>query len=85
MSKPMKRNLDDVLLTEAAVAAYEEFALRVAQVLAATYGASLQIPDEQCEEMESGSLRIFVTLPNGTESSMEIPKGDWAWNPSAVN
>ena len=37
------------------------------------------IPDEQGRVEDDGSLTIFVSLPDGGEVSMTVPKEQWTW------
>ena len=76
----MKNNLDNVLLSPAAVAAWQQVAAKMAMVLKELGDTkAAEIPNEDCEELPDGSLRIFVRLPNGIEASLTVPPDDWAW------
>jgi len=71
--------LDKTLLTPGAVKSWQELALREAQD--SGYGPE-QIPDEQAEVQNDGSLLIFCDLPD-RRVSMQVPPGEWAWVPES--
>ncbi len=37
------------------------------------------IPGEQFRELPNGDGEIFVTMPDGIEIKMLVPKGHWGW------
>lgn len=84
-----KRDLDDVLLTPAAVEAWAAVVARILPSLLTSGLRPQQIPTEEAEELGDGSLRIFVTVPTpggGTiEPELIVPAGHWAWRPGLVN
>ncbi|QQR78563.1 MAG: hypothetical protein IPJ68_05855 [Candidatus Moraniibacteriota bacterium] len=72
-------DLGDVLISPATHAAWLGFAERVTQALGALGVTDpSQIPDEQGRINSDGSLKIFVTLPNG-EVSKTVPKEYWGY------
>ncbi len=80
----MKKNkiddLDLVLLTPAVVRAWVlEVVPRAMSLLAAAGVSPDSIPDERGRVEADGSLTIYVALPGGTEVSMSVPAGQWAW------
>jgi hypothetical protein len=43
------------------------------------------IPDEDCEPLENGKLRIFCQLATGEIiAEMAVPAGEWAWSKTGV-
>ena len=76
-------NLDDVVLSPATVAAWQEIAKRVARALAEiarVRGTTFAIPDERGRVNDDGSLTIFISVPGViTEAFMDVPAGEWAW------
>ncbi len=75
-------DLDAVALTPAAVAAYCDFAERVARALSlgGIVSDAADLPDERAKVGGDGSLTVYVTLPEGKgEVSMTIPSGQWGW------
>jgi hypothetical protein len=77
--------LNDVLLTKAAVASWAEMTRRLAPLTAQIVASGATIPDEECEELEGGVLRIFVKISEDMEMSMEVPPGQWAYRPGVKN
>lgn len=69
--------LKDVLLSAEAFRAWEVRAQQTAQELKDSGLRKEQIPDEQVRLGTEGTLVIFVSLPDGSEVSLEVPKGHW--------
>lgn len=89
MSNPMMRDLDDVLLSPAAVDGWSAVVAATMPALVATGVLPDQIPTEQAEELPDGSLRIFVRVPTpggGTvEPELIVPAGQWTWRTELKN
>ncbi len=83
MAQP--RSLDDILLTIPAAAAWHEMCRKAAPIIGPLIASGAHIPDEECEEVEGGALRIFVKMPGGIEISMIVPPGQWAFRPEINN
>ncbi len=76
----MEIDLDDVLLSEVAVAAWQELARRVveAMLVADIVIDTQSIPDERTRVETDGSLTIYVVVPGLGEVSMTILPEQWA-------
>jgi hypothetical protein len=72
---PTPVDLDRVLLTRGAVAAWSEAARRIAPFLA----REPAIPDEQAELADDGWLVVFVAIGARRLLELRIPPGEWAW------
>ncbi len=80
---------EDVVITAAALVAWQEIAQRIGPWLAAI-GADpeeMAAVEEQLELLDDGeTLRLYAQLPQGLgEVSLNIPAGHWAWAPNATN
>jgi hypothetical protein len=78
-----------VVITPDAYAAWQEIAQRIAPWLMAI-GVSLdevRTMEEQLELLDDGeTLRLYALLPgNRGEVSLNIPREQWAWAPTATN
>lgn len=72
-------DLDKVLFSEEAVAAWMSIVPRVALAFQAVGICPEEIPDEQARIESDGSLTIFMEIPGGRgEVSLTIPPGAWA-------
>ena len=82
---PQEIDLDDVGLSPAAVAAWQEMAGRVGDVLrqisAMRGGERFAIPDERARVENDGTLTIYVSIPGIAEIAMTVPVGQWSRNP----
>lgn len=79
-------DLDDVVLSAVAVAAWQEMAGRIgralAQISAMRGGEKFTIPDERARIEDDGTLTIYVSIPGVLpEVSMVVPVGHWSRNP----
>jgi len=76
-------NLDAIMLSPAAVAAWQKVAQRLAPALreiSEKRGDALDIPDEQGRVNDDGSLTIFVEIPGvDMNISLEVPASQWAY------
>jgi hypothetical protein len=71
-----KIDLSLVLLSPAAVAAWQETAKRAALVAAALEIPASSIPIEQAGILRNGSLKIYIVIDN-VEVSMIVPPEQW--------
>lgn len=79
----MINSLDFVMLSQNAVTRWAETA-RAAVMQRELNPAS--IPDEDCEVLENGELRIFCQLATGEIiADMLVPATEWAWSHTGVN
>ena len=72
--------LNQVLLTQAAVDAWQNVAINAGMACLALGIAPATLPDEKAEALPDGRLRIHITTPDG-ELSVElfIPAEQWSW------
>lgn len=81
LRSPRRDTLDRVLLTPAAVRAWERHAKAAAALLPPlTPEQVAALPDEQAQAQEDGRLLVWVDTPHGPVSMLVEP-GDWAWAP----
>lgn len=81
LRSPRRDTLDRVLLTPAAVRAWERHAKAAVAVLPPlTPEQVAALPDEQAQEQADGCLLIWVDTPYAPVSMLVKP-GDWAWAP----
>lgn len=74
-------DLDEIMLSQAAAAAWYEMAGRVAtalQHIGKMRGKTLSIPDERARVNDDGTLTIFVNIPGIIDVSMDVPAENWA-------
>lgn len=75
-------NLDEVMLSSDAAAAWYEMAGRVAvalQRIGKMRAKTLSIPDERARVNDDGTLTIFVNIPDVIDVSMPVPVGHWGY------
>lgn len=70
-------DLDEVLLSPAAVASWQEISARAAAGLQGIKPS--EIPDEQAKINDDGTLTIFVKVPGKIDISMDVPADQWAY------
>ena len=70
-------DLDDVLLSPAAVVAWQEMAARIASALQGVRPSD--IPDEQARINDNGTLTIYVKIPGKADISLDVPADQWAY------
>jgi hypothetical protein len=70
-------DLAHVLLSQEAVAGWQETAKRAARVAASLGIDPATIPDEQAGILRNGSLKIYVVM-DGVEVSMIVPPEQWS-------
>ena len=70
-------DLDDVLLSPAAVAAWQEMAVRIASALQGVQPSD--IPDEKACINDNGTLTIYVKIPGNADISLDVPTDQWAY------
>jgi hypothetical protein len=79
----MEIDLDDVLTTQAALAAWEDFARRIGEAIRLMDRTidPKSIPDEQARVEADGSLTVYVVVPGLGEMSLTLPPDQWARKP----
>ena len=76
---PDVNGLDAVLLTRTALRAWAQIAFRVGLALAQGGEDPEVCPDEDCDPLPDGSLRIFVPGHEAEGAELIIPAEHWAW------
>lgn len=74
-------DMDDVLITPEAYAAWQEMAQRVAQTLGSLGVRPGEIQDEEIWLKDDEKTLLIVCEMGRLKVSMDIPEGQWSWNP----
>ena len=76
--EPQLTGMDRILIAPSAYYRWSEMALAAARGLPAECDPS-QIPDERCEHMPDGRLRIFVEVQGVVLAEMMVTPEEWSW------